>query len=288
MYHPQAVSGFASSTRLSSHPVRWTGVVSAILVALCVCALPSAALAQTTKPTPGVLPPWANPYGRSYSQWSAAQWQWELQQPNVPTSPAVNPNPGTKDQPEAVDCTLGQTGKVWFLAGTTLAQPSSATYRSCTIPTGVSLFFPVIDAWIDNLNCPNLTQGDSTGDQLRQTVQQQTDTIMPKSMTVTIDGRSVQGLTDSSTAYRATVGGFSYTLPGNNWLSPLFCAPPNTPLSAGTMPPPPGAYADGVYIMLTPLSPGVHHISFAGVEFGVPAFGPASENVTYTITVKPR
>jgi hypothetical protein len=93
--------------------------------AIGICSMPSASLAQATTPTPGVLPPWANSYGRSYSQWSAAQWQWELQQQNAPSSPIVDPNPGTQDQPEAVDCTLDQSGKVWFLAGISFLQPYS-------------------------------------------------------------------------------------------------------------------------------------------------------------------
>ena len=117
---------------------------------------------------------------------------------------------------------------------------------------------------------------------MRQLVQQQTDTIEPKSMSVSIDGLAVKGLTNSTTAYRASANGFSYTLPANNALS-QFC--PGNPFSAGTSPPnPPGAYADGVYIMLAPLSVGVHHISFAAAESGA-AFGSTSQNVSYTITV---
>jgi hypothetical protein len=146
------------------------------------------------------------------------------------------------------------------------------------------LFFPVIDTWVDNLNCPGQPTATLTGDQLRQLVHQQTDNIVTRSMSVTIDERSVQGLSDSLTAYRAAAGGFSYTLPGANWFSPQFC--PGNPFSVGTNPPPPGAYADGVYIMLAPLSPGIHHLNFTGAESGGP-FGPASENVSYTITVTP-
>jgi hypothetical protein len=259
-------------------------ISAALLAAAGIGAAPSAALAQSTRPTPGVLPPWANAFGRSYSQWSAAQWQWTLQQPNVPQSPAADPNPGTPSQPQAVDCTLGQSGKVWFLAGTTPVQPYSVAYRSCSIPTGVALFFPVIDSWNDNLSCPSQPPGTLTADQLRQNVQQQTESIVSGSMSVTIDGRSVQGLSDSSTAYRAAAGGFFYTLPGNSWLSAAFCS--GDPIPAGTMPPPPGVYADGVYIMLAPLSPGTHHLNFAGVASGGP-FGAASENVSYTIVVTP-
>jgi hypothetical protein len=77
------------------------------------------------------------------------------------------------------------------------------------------------------------------------------------------------------------VGGSSYTLPPNNALS-AFC--PGNPFPAGTVPPnPPGAYADGVYIMLAPLSPGTHHLSFAAAE----SVGPVIETVSYIITVKP-
>jgi hypothetical protein len=93
-------------------------------------------------------------------------------------------------------------------------------------------------------------------------------------MSVTIDGRSVAGLQDSSTAYRAAADGFFYTLPAKSALSTVFCSFPNTPFPVGTMPPPPGAFADGVYIMLAPLSVGVHHLSFAAQEAG-----PVIENV---------
>jgi hypothetical protein len=239
----------------------------------------SLALAKTTTPTPGVIPPEASVQGRTYAQWSAAQWKWEFAQPNVPTSPVVDPNPGSASNPEHVDCALGQSGTVWFLAGTTVVQPSSPTYRTCNVPAGKFLFFPVIDSWIDNLNCPGQPSGILTASQLKQTVLQQTSSIVPGSMSVKIDRRTVAGLQDSSTAYRAAADGFFYKLPGNNWLSRAFC--PGNPFPAGTMPPPPGAFADGVYIMLAPLSVGVHHLSFAAIENG------ASESVTYTITVTP-
>jgi hypothetical protein len=237
----------------------------------------------TAPPATGVVPPSSTVQGRTYSQWSAAQWQWELEQQNVSDSPVVDPNPGTAAQPEPVDCTLGQAGPVWFLAGTTFLQGYSTAYRSCTVPAGVYLFFPVIDSWIDDLNCPGMPPFTLSGKQLRKVVQQQTDRIEHKSMSVTVDGQAVKGLINSNTAYRAAASGFPYTLPANNALS-AFC--PDDPFPAGTSPPnPPGAYADGVYIMLTPLSVGIHHISFAAAESGTSTSGPVSENVTYTITV---
>jgi hypothetical protein len=199
----------------------------------------------------------------------------------VPTNPNADPNPGTQSQPEPVDCGAGQTGQVWFLAGISFAQTTlTSVYRSCTIPAGVFLFFPVINSWNDNLNCPGLPPFDATADQLAQNVQQQTDGIVPGSMNVTIDGAAVSGLTSSSTSFRAAVGGFSYTLPPNALLS-IFCP---TAFRAGTTPPAPGAFADGAYIMRAPLSVGVHHLHWTAEEVAGP-FGSVSQDVTYTITV---
>src|SRR5215475_8043873 len=65
-----------------------------------------------------VIPPTARVGGKTYGQWSGAQWAWELQVPTSPTNDQVIvPNPGTAANPEPVDCTLRQVGNVWFLAG---------------------------------------------------------------------------------------------------------------------------------------------------------------------------
>lgn len=62
---------------------------------------------------------------------------------------------------------------------------------------------------------------------------------------------------------------------------------------AGTQPPFPGATADGIYLMLAPLSPGVHQIHFGGkVDYpgGDRVIGPAFtfvQNINYTLTVQP-
>ena len=262
------------------------GVFATLVVVTLTLIAPAPTFAAGSGTTPGVIPPNANPYGMTYGQWSAAQWQWTIQSPNITTSPVVDPNPGSAASPEPVDCALGNTGRVWFLGGINGPQNYTTAYRSCSIPAGVALFFPVIDAWGDNSNCANLPQGTLTGDQLAQLLAQQTNSIVAGSMSVTVDGRNVSGLNDSTTQYRATAAGFSYVLPANNWLSPLFCPPPNSPIPAGSSPPPPGAYADGVYIMLAPLSVGVHHLSFTGQAAGGP-LGNVTQNVTYTLTVAP-
>jgi hypothetical protein len=250
------------------------GVLSAVVIAA-----PTSADAAA----PGIIPPQTQVDGRTYSQWSAAWWQWQLQSRNVPTNPNADPNPGTPSQPEGVDCAAGQAGHVWFLAGISFAQSPTYTtaYRSCSVPAGVFLFFPVVSAWNDNLNCPSQPPFTLTAQQLEQNVQEQTDGIIPGSMSVTIDGAAVSGLNDSATALRAAAGGFSYTLPPNSLVS-TFC--PGDPFPAGTTPPLPGAFADGVYILRAPLSAGVHHVHWTGQEAAGP-LGQVSQDVTYTISV---
>lgn len=68
--------------------------------------------------------------GKTYGQWAAAWWQWALSAP-TPVNPLVDP--------VGADCAAGQSGSVWFLAGTF----GGAVTRTCNVPVGRSLFFPV-------------------------------------------------------------------------------------------------------------------------------------------------
>jgi hypothetical protein len=245
-----------------------------------------------------VIPPHAKPVGASYGQWGARWWQWLYQTP-VNVNPEFSP-PGTPAASEAVDCTVGQTGHVSFIGGTFL--PTSSTpevsrsdvYRTCSIPSGTFLFFPILNGEFDNLNCiPGNTN--FTGEQLTAQAAQGINDIVPGSMTATIDGAPVSGLADGNSIYRAPSPWFSYTFPADNVGQFFGC---NFP--AGTQPPTvdghPGATADGIYLMLAPLSPGTHVIHFGG-EINIPASPPPVtgtgpldfiQNINYTITVAPR
>ena len=85
----------------------------------------------TGNPNPGVIPPHARAHGRSYAEWGAQWWRWAYSFP-VDQFPPL--------QSGELDCALGQSGSVWFLAGTVGQGPVT---RSCTIPTGKALFFPI-------------------------------------------------------------------------------------------------------------------------------------------------
>jgi hypothetical protein len=210
---------------------------------------------------PGVIPPQSRPFGLTYGEWSARWWQWAL---SLPTS--AHPLFDT------ADCSTGQTGHVWFLGGTFAAVPGpggtlvgSAT-RSCTVPAGTALFFPVL-----NSECSTAEGNGSTDAELRSCAEFLVDHTVASSATV--DGRSIQNLD----RYRKQSPLFQYgPLPADNLLG----------LPAGTTS---DAVADGFYLFLAPLSAGDHTIHFSGeLVFTTAADGFDLDfllDITYNITV---
>jgi hypothetical protein len=79
----------------------------------------------------------------SFQDLSAQWWQWAL---SIPTS--VNP----QLDPTGANAVVGQHGKVWFLAGVFGGGP--AVTRTCSVPEGTALFFPVINSV--NFNAPEV------------------------------------------------------------------------------------------------------------------------------------
>src|SRR4051794_21305710 len=101
-------------------------------------------IAFSANGNPGIAPPNSTPHGASYGVWGAAWWQWIFSLPA--RSPAGLPNPLFTDG--AVDCSFGQSGHVWFLAGRicfTCSGVATTAHRSCNIPTGTALFFPILN-----------------------------------------------------------------------------------------------------------------------------------------------
>src|SRR5260370_28636548 len=78
----------------------------------------------------------------SFKKLSAEWWQWAL---SIPTS--VNP----QVDPSGDNAVVGQRGSIWFLAG--VFGGGTAT-RTCSVPQGTTLFFPVINQI--NFNTPNV------------------------------------------------------------------------------------------------------------------------------------
>jgi hypothetical protein len=216
-----------------------------VLLGLVVLAVaPSGAVA---KPNP-VLPPTAHPHGQSYSAWAAEWWQWALGE-SPATSPLLDPT--------GANCANGQEGKVWFLAGTIVSGPVE---RSCTVPTGTTLVFPVVNEF----SCADPGEDE---DDIRAEV---ADVGEATDLTASIDGATVRNVA----AYYEESVVFSIELPEEN----IFDTP-DLDVPGGTYEP---CVDAGYYLAVRPLPPGEHTIRFGGSVSGLVV------DVTYHITVAPR
>ena len=224
----------------------------AVLTGVLVFVLASALAAPNLNPT--ILPPNSKPHGASYGEWGGRWWQWVLSIP-ADNNPAVDP---TGDF-----AANGQSGPVWFLAGTFGGGP---TERTVTVPAGKALFFPIYN-WIW-VNLPDLGDDPWSEEQeqyARDLIAGLVDAVTD--FTCVIDGRPVQNIT----AYRCQTpedGEYMAYFPeGDVWgLCPDL-------LPADSYGP---SVSDGYYLMLAPLSAGQHTIHFSAGTF---------LDVTYHITV---
>ena len=176
----------------------------------------------------------ADLFANTTAQW----WQFAI---SIPTT--VNPlvdSTGT-------DCVVGQRGPVWFLAGTFFG--GTAT-RTCSIPEGAALFFPVINSV--QINTPNVCgqPGNLDVKALRALAAPFIDAAT--NLSVRIDGHPVPFSRVKSAVFAAT-------FPTDN----IFNAPCGGP---GTVPA--GVYSpgvdDGYYAALPPLRVGSHTLHIHG------------------------
>lgn len=75
-------------------------------------------------------------FGKTHGEWSAQWWQWLESRDFIPLT-----------EQGAVDCSEGQQGPVWFLAGTDGSGPLE---RECTVRGVKHLFFPLVNAEFNN------------------------------------------------------------------------------------------------------------------------------------------
>ena len=198
-------------------------------------------------------------YGRTMGEWSAEWWQWAFSIP-VEIHPLFN-NP---------DCSVGQSGPVWFLGGSFV---SSTAVRNCTVPAGKALYFPILNTEDSSLEesfnngCEDPVFGGTIAG-LRKCAD---GGMTGVSVSAEIDGISIPHLAERS---RVQSPVFSFTLPDNNLLK----VTTGNPYAAGAYFPSAG---DGYYVMLPPLCRGNHTIHFRGVGSG----GSFTLDITYYLTV---
>jgi hypothetical protein len=215
-----------------------------------------------------VLPPSSLPYGYSYQEWSAKWWQFVLEQSTNHLE--------LVGEPAICD---GPASHVRFLAAVYLpGSGGSATETNhVTIPAHTPLFFSILSTWADNSGCPTFTS--ATADEIAAYVVGQWSAVTVT--TCTIDGVPVAGLDNpTNTVYNVVSPPFSYTTAKEGNVLAADYGEPCIPGGLTIYP----AVADGVYLMLSPLSPGKHSIHAVGVV------GPVSApfvvaDITYNITV---
>jgi hypothetical protein len=197
----------------------------------------------------------------SLKQLSAEWWQWAL---SIPTSenPLLDATGGKG--------VIGQRGSVWFLAG--VFEGGTAT-RTCFVPEGKVLFFPVINAI--NFNTPNVC-GQGAGNLLVSDMRALSAAVVDgaANLSVAVDGIAIKNLR------RVKSEVFEVALPEENVFDSL-CGGPGT-LPADTYSP---AVDDGIYARLNPLDIGHHTLHFHSESQS--SAGTFVQDVTYNLKIVP-
>ncbi len=177
---------------------------------------------------PVVLPATALVDGVAQSDYAIRWWQWAHR-----SRRGVRPF----QDPTGDLCGLNQSGEVWFLAGT---DGTDDVIRRCTIPAGKYVFLPVINMIVMHtptapLTCAQAVNGAAANNEhLVET-------------TVEIDGIAI-----------ADIASHRQRTPA------CFDAYPNAPYLERIGDQPQDyfpAASDGYWLMIKPLSPGLHHLS---------------------------
>jgi len=241
----------------------WAVVVMALVIAfglLVVVAVPRVLAGDNDREGPNVIDRDSVAYGRTYSEWSAAWEQWADSIP-VANHPLFDNG----------DCSVGQSGPVWFLGGKFCATYNTncgyaGVTRTCTVPAGKALYLPVGVA-----EDSTLEEG-PTGRQQIADLRSFVGSIMDNAtVSCEIDGAAIPHL---KRRFRVQSPAFGFTIPTDN----LFTAVGEGTFAAGAYFP---AVDDGVYVMLAPLRPGHHVIHFV-VFFPDVNF---TSDTTYHLTV---
>lgn len=225
---------------------------------------------EITVLAPSVVPQSQPIAGKTYGEWGAEWYKWDLGNPT---------NRASSIDATGANMPYGQKGPVWFLAGSTVG---GVVERSVVIPQGKHVFFPVINI-INDYPCPDAGFQPGPGQTLEQFLTEFAKSVVDttRDFYLEIDGV----VTTNAAPFRARSSLFEFVADAT-WAGIDPCAA-NRPSSKGV--------ADGYWVMLEPLSPGLHTIRFKAKDF-IPGKDEAGhdvlypfgdQDITYHITVPP-
>jgi hypothetical protein len=208
--------------------------------------------------TPKIFP--ANKVSELGDRW----WQWIT---GINTATEVNPF--TEVGQDGCDVGLQDNGRFLFLVGSAKNNVTGFPEHECGIPKGTSILFPIVNVLCDNLEASPFFGKNETDQRICA------NNLLDKAFDLhaEIDGYEVK----NTEQYRidSPSGGFNFTAVQNN---PVFI-----PAGNGT------GVSDGFWILLKPLKPGDHTITFSGkLDFrDVPNIGMIFEfGATYFLEVQ--
>jgi hypothetical protein len=191
--------------------------------------------------------------GQNLGKLTGEWWNWAV---------STNPSPLEGSYKGGTQCDGNFVDGVFFLGGSTT---SKAVKRTCTVPAGTPILFPVVNVVCSE--APTVpTDGGFTGDPKPYTKCSKDflDTVLEGSTTfATLDGQNLE-------IQRLESGPFTWTFPTRSDVFPSI---------------PPGSYeaaASGLWVYLPQgLEPGTYTLTFGGTY---PNVG-FEQTITYTLTV---
>jgi len=206
---------------------------------------------------PLIAPIWTEPEGQTYGRWAVEWMQWAQGTPA-----ATNPISDLTGE----SCSQRQVGDVWFLAGSWYG--AGQVERTCEIPAGKSLFFPLINnGYGAYLNDPPDTRTE-------EFVRAQAACTVPAEISVWIDDfkvpRPLQYFTGQSGSLSPL---FNLQLPPGNLFSDDTTVIPELLLSPSA--------EQGYYLFVQPLHPGRHRIRWVATG----CKPNASQDIIWHLTV---
>lgn len=236
---------------------RYTVLIPAVIAFFGLSACPAVAAETDDDASRFIAPIQSNPNGQSYGRWAAEWWQWAL---GVPA--AASPLTDMTGE----HCAQRQVGDVWFLAGTAFI--ASPVVRTCDLPAGKSLFFPLINILYGAfLNDPPETRTEAF-------VRAAGACTEPAEISVWLDGLTVrrprQFFTGASGSQSPL---FNVQMPPRNVLGVDETIVPELVLSPSA--------EQGYYLFVHPLAAGAHTIRW--IASGCVSGG--FQDITYHLTV---